>query len=125
MHTEILHKETGDSIASTIVSDGGKNAVYLISGEIKHEDDSVFDIINTTKLSGNPTSIRIDGLWFAVESGLKVFLKYRDHPYIIPLEGRSRIDLDWIGGIQGHNIDMVCRGTGTFFLVVDISKMGV
>ena len=125
MHTTLKHKETGDSITSTIISDGGKNTVYLVSGTITEEEDSVFDIIDTSKLAGNPRSIRIDGLLFAVESGLKVFIKYRDHPFIIPLEGRSKMELSWIGGIQGHEIDMVCKGTGSFFIVIDVSKMGV
>lgn len=125
MHTKLNHKETGDSITTTIISDGGKNTVYLISGSIEKENDSVFDIVNTSKLSGNPKSIRIDSLLFTIESGLKVFLKYRDQPYIIPLEGRSKIDLGWVGGVQGHEIDMVCKGVGSFFIVLDVSKMGV
>lgn len=125
MHTKLSHKKTGDSITSTIISDGGKNTVYLVSGTIKKEEDSVFDIVDTSRLAGNPSSIRIDGLLFTIESGLKVFLKYRDQPYIIPLEGRSKMDLGWIGGIQGHEIDMICKGTGSFFIVLDVSKMGV
>lgn len=124
-HTELVHKKTKDTITTTIVSDGGKNTVYLVSGTIDHEDDSVFDIIDMSKLAGNPTSIRMDGLLFTIESGLKVLLKYRNQPYVIPLEGRSKIDLGWVGGVTGHQIDMVCKGTGSFFLVIDVSKMGV
>jgi hypothetical protein len=124
LHRVLAHEETGDSITSTIVSDGVKNTVYLVSGTIKSEDDSVFDLIDTTRLEGKPRGLRIDGLMFTVESGLKLFLKYRDQPYIIPLEGRTKLDLGWVGGIQGHEIDMICQGTGSFFLVIDISKMG-
>jgi hypothetical protein len=56
---------------------------------------------------------------------LKVILHYRDQPYVIPLEGRSKMDLNWVGGVVGHEIEMVCKGTGAFFVVLDISKMGV
>lgn len=125
MHTTLNHLDTGDSISSSIISDGNKNTVYLVSGTIVEEADSVFDIIDTSKLAGKPSNIRIDGLLFTIESGLKIFLKYRNQPYIIPLEGRSKIDLGWVGGITGHEVDLICRGTGSFFLVIDISKMGV
>ena len=60
-----------------------------------------------------------------VESGLKVFIKYRNQPYILPLEGRSKIDLGWVGGLVGHEIDLVFKGKGSFFIVLDVSKMGV
>ena len=125
MHTKLLHKSTKDSVTTTIVSDGGKNTVYLVSGTIAHEDDSVFDIIDVSKLSGSPTGIRMDGLLFTIESGLKLILKYRNQPYVIPLEGRSKIDLGWVGGVTGHEVDLICKGTGSFFLVIDVSKMGV
>ena len=124
-HTKLVHKKTKDSVNISVVSDGPKNTVYLVSGTIEHEDDSVFDIIDVTQLSGKPTNIRLDGLLFSVETGLRVLLKYRDQSFVIPLEGRSKMDLGWVGGLTGHEIDMVCKGTGSFFLVIDISKMGV
>jgi hypothetical protein len=125
MHTKLLHKSTEDSITTSIVSDGGKNCVLLVTGTIKSEDDSVFDIIDTQKLSNNPTNIRLDSIVFMVETGLKVMLNYRDQPFVLPLEGRSKVDLGWVGGIVGREIDFVCKGVGSFFIVLDISKMGV
>ena len=125
MPRTITHDKTKDSVSVTTPSDGGKNTVYLVTGTIKHEADSVFDIIDLNKLAGNPTTMKLDGLQFAVESGLKLFLKYRNMPYIIPLEGRSKIDLGWVGGLLGHEVDLVCKGVGSFFLVIDCSKMGV
>ena len=125
MHIQLDHKETGDSITTTVVNDGPKNTIILISGTINDERDSVFDIIDVSKLAGNPTSMKIDTLVFTVESGLKLFLKYHKQPYILPLEGRSKIELEALGGIVGHEIDLICRGMGAFFLVLDISKMGV
>jgi len=125
MHLTLTHEETEDKITSTIVSDGMKNTVFLVSGTIDHEDDSVFDIIDLSRLAGSPSSIRMDGLLFTIESGLKLLLKYRNQPYVLPLEGRSKIDLGWVGGVTGHQIDLVCKGKGAFFLVVDVSKMGV
>ena len=125
MHNKLVHKETGDSISVTIASDGGKNTVLLVTGTILHEGDSSFDIIDTSVLTGKPTGLRLDSMVFLVESGLKVMLKYRDQPHIVPLEGRGRVDLDWIGGLIGHDLDLVCKGVGSFFIVLDISKMGV
>lgn len=85
----------------------------------------MFDIFDMSKLEGAPPTIRLDGLLYAIESGLKLFLKYRDMPYTIPLEGRNKMDLEWVGGLLGHEVDLVCKGTGSFFLVIDCSKMGV
>jgi len=125
MHKQIVHKETGDTITVSIAADGGKNIVLLVTGTIEHEDDSVFDAIDISRLSGSPSNIRLDSTVFMVESGLKVMLSYRNQPYVLPLEGRSKIDLGWVGGLIGHEIDMVFKGTGSFFIVLDISKMGV
>ncbi|CAB4132972.1 hypothetical protein UFOVP251_49 [uncultured Caudovirales phage] len=125
MHRKIVHEETQDVINVSIANDGGKNTVFLVTGVIKNENDSVFDIIDTSRLSGNPTNIRLDSTVFMIESGLKVFITYRNQPYVLPLEGRSKIDLGWVGGITGHEVDLIFKGTGSFFIVLDVSKMGV
>lgn len=125
MHAKLVHEATEDSINVSIVSDGGKNTVFLVTGTISSPEDSVFDIIDVARLSGKPSSVRLDSLVFMVESGLKVQVNYRNQPYVLPLEGRSKIDLGWVGGLIGHEIDMVFKGTGSFFIVLDISKMGV
>jgi hypothetical protein len=125
MHNTLVHEETKDSITVSIVSDGGKNTVLLVSGDIKHEDDSVFNAIDVSRLAGKPTNVRLDSTVFMVESGLKVFIKYRNQPYVLPLEGRSKIDLGWVGGLVGHEIALVFKGVGSFFIVLDVSKMGV
>ena len=125
MHNTLVHEGTGDSVTVSIVSDGGKNTVFLVSGTIKHEDDSVFNAIDVSRLSGNPNNVRLDSLVFMIETGLRVMVNYRNQPYVLPLEGRSKIDLGWVGGLTGHEIDLVFKGTGSFFIVLDISKMGV
>jgi hypothetical protein len=125
MHTKLVHKATGDTITVSVAADGGKNTVLLVTGTISHEDDSVFDAVDIGKLSGSPTNIRLDSTVFMVESGLKVILSYRNQPYVLPLEGRSKVDLGWVGGLTGHEIDLVFKGTGSFFIVLDVSKMGV
>ena len=125
MHSTLVHEATGDSVPVSIVSDGGKNTVFLVSGIIEHEDDSVFNAIDVSRLSGNPSNVRLDSLVFMIETGLRVMLNYRNQPYTLPLEGRSKIDLGWVGGLTGHEIDLVFKGTGSFFIVLDISKMGV
>ncbi|CAB4169870.1 hypothetical protein UFOVP907_26 [uncultured Caudovirales phage] len=125
MHSTLVHEATGDSVTVSIVSDGGKNTVFLVSGIIEHKDDSVFNAIDVSRLSGNPSNVRLDSLVFMIETGLRVMLNYRNQPYTLPLEGRSKIDLGWVGGLTGHEIDLVFKGTGSFFIVLDISKMGV
>jgi len=125
MHSTLVHEGTGDSVTVSIVSDGGKNTVFLVSGTIKHEDDSVFNAIDVSRLAGNPSNVRLDSLVFMIETGLRVMVNYRNQPYTLPLEGRSKIDLGWVGGLTGHEIDLVFKGTGSFFIVLDISKMGV
>jgi len=125
MHTKLVHEATQDSINVSIVSDGGKNTVFLVTGTIKHEDDSVFDIVDIKRLAGNPSNIRLDATVFMVETGLRVLLTYRNQPFVLPLEGRSKIDLGWVSGLIGHEIDMIFKGTGSFFIVLDVSKMGV
>ena len=125
MHNTLVHEGTGDSVTVSIVSDGGKNTVFLVSGTIEHEDDSVFNAIDVSRLAGNPSNVRLDSLVFMIETGLRVLVNYRNQPYVLPLEGRSKIDLGWVGGLTGHEIDLVFKGTGSFFIVLDISKMGV
>ena len=125
MHNTLVHEGTGDSVTVSIVSDGGKNTVFLVSGTIEHEDDSVFNAIDVSRLAGNPSNVRLDSLVFMIETGLRVMVNYRNQPYVLPLEGRSKIDLGWVGGLTGHEIDLVFKGTGSFFIVLDISKMGV
>jgi hypothetical protein len=124
-NTNLVDKKTEDSINISIVSDGGKNTVFLITGNIQSETDSVFDIIDVSKLAGNPTSVRLDSILFMVETGLRVITNYRNQPYTIPLEGRGKTDLSWVGGLTGHEVDMVFKGVGSFFIVLDVSKMGV
>ena len=125
MHTKLVHEKTNDSITVSLVSDGSKNSVFLVTGRIEHEDDSVFNALDVSRLSGSPTNVRLDSTVFMIESGLKVFINYRNQPYTLPLEGRSKIDLGWVGGLTGHEIDLVFKGTGSFFIVLDVSKMGV
>jgi len=125
LHSKLVHEATQDSINVSIVSDGGKNTVFLVTGTIKHEDDSVFDIVDIKRLAGNPSNIRLDATVFMVETGLRVLLTYRNQPFVLPLEGRSKIDLGWVSGLIGHEIDMIFKGTGSFFIVLDVSKMGV
>ena len=125
MHTTLVHEETKDSITISKVNDGSKTSIFIVSGVVKHEDDSVFNIVDVSKLSGNPTNIRLDSLTFSIESGLKAIVCYRNQPYTIPFEGRGKMDLETVGGLFGHEINLVLKGTGAFFMVLDVSKMGV
>ena len=125
MYTVLNDEATGDSITITKQMDGSKNTVLVVSGNIENEFDSVFSIIDLTTLVGTPTSLRLDNCAFLLESGLKCKITYKDMPYFIPLEGRGKLELDPFGGLAGHEIDMTLEGTGMFFIVLDISKLGV
>jgi hypothetical protein len=125
MHTTLVHEETKDSITISKVNDGSKTSIFIVSGVVEHEDDSVFNIVNVSELAGNPTNIRLDSLTFSIESGLKAIVCYRNQPYTIPFEGRGKMDLETVGGLFGHEINLVLKGTGSFFMVLDVSKMGV
>ena len=118
------HEETKDSISRTLISDGPKSTVFQVSGTIANEKDSTFDLLDLDMLEGNPKGMKLDTLVFSVESKLKLFLKYRDKPFIIPLEGRSRMEFGNFGGIVGKEIDLVCKGVGSFFLLMDVTKLG-
>ena len=82
---EFVDEVTEDRIHMHITNDGPRNTTIVYSGTIKHEDDSTFSIIDTSKLQGNPSNLRLDGLTFMVESGLKCILQYKDRPYVIPV----------------------------------------
>jgi hypothetical protein len=125
MNTTLIHKETKDSITICKVNDGSKTSIFVVSGEINHENDSVFNIINVSELSGKPNNVRLDSIIFSIESGLKAIVSYRNQPYTIPFEGRGKIDLETVGGLVGHEINLILKGTGSFFMVFDVSKMGV
>mgnify|MGYP006279184719 CR=1 FL=1 len=124
-HTVLNHEDTGDSIHCSICSDGVMSATYQLTGEINAEEDSLFYFCDLQKLAGNPKTVRLDGIQFFIESGLKVIIKYRDQPHILPLEGRGKQQFEWIGGLLGHDIELVCKGTGSFFIIFDVSKIGV
>ena len=131
MHTKLVHEATEDSITVSIVSDGGKNTVFLVTGIISSPEDSVFDIIDVARLGGKPSNVRLDSLVFMVESGLKVQINYRNQPYVLPLEGRSKIDLGWVDSLAilsswhrlyfKKGIDDIARLFG--FLVLSIGNL--
>lgn len=125
MHKVLRDEATEDCITITKQMDGGRNTILVISGHIKNEDDSTYSVIDLSNLAGCPTSMRLDNCAFLLESGLKCMLTYKDMPYFIPLEGRGKVELDAFGGIAGHEIDMTLKGTGMFFVILDISKLGV
>lgn len=59
----ITHRGTGDSITSALVNDGPKNTVFLVSGTIKSDKDSQFDLVDTGRLQGtNGMVVAVHGL---------------------------------------------------------------
>lgn len=103
--------------------DGHKNVVYIVSGEVKK--DTMSHVTSVESLSPKPQSLRLDNIIYAVEDGLKAFLRLQGTGHVIPLEGRGRLLFEDMGGLIGNDIDLETRGIGTLFLMLDISKMGV
>lgn len=117
---------TEDSITVTRTLDGGKNTVFAVSGNIKNEQDSTFVPIEIEDLVGNPTSLRLDNLVWLLDNNLTCIISYEDEPYFLPLANRSgRLELDKLGGLKGHQLRFTFKGTGTFMIFLDISKLGV
>jgi hypothetical protein len=125
MHNTLKDETTADTITVSKQLDGNKNTVVVLSGTIKDKRDSTFKVINVEDLCGRPTGLRLDNIIFVIETGLKVHLSYEDVPYILPLEGRGKCELDPIGGLAGHKVKCTFKGIGAFFISLDISKLGV
>ena len=58
MRKTLIDEVTQDGITITKTMDGGKNTVLAISGQIKDERDSTYDIVDIHDLLGNPKSLR-------------------------------------------------------------------
>lgn len=125
MRKTLTNEATQDSITVTKILDGNKNTVLVVSGSIKSEEDSTFDLIEEGQLLGNPKSLRLDSAAFLIEAGLKFIITYKNEPYFLPFEGKGKLELDSFGGLQGHELLGTLVGTGRFFIVLDISKIGV
>lgn len=125
MKTTLTHESTQDSITVFKLLDGQKNTVIAISGTIVNKEDSDFLPIELNQLGGNPKSLRLDNIAFLVQNGLLVLLTYLDEPYILPIEGKGKLELDKMIGIPGHQLKFTFMGTGSFFIILDISKLGV
>lgn len=125
MKKTLTHEKTNDSIVVSKLLDGQKNTVIAISGTILSKEDSDFLPIDLTELGGNPKSLRLDNVAYLVQNGMSVILEYLDEPYILPFEGKGKLELDKMIGLPGHELKFTFKGAGSFFLVLDISKLGV
>lgn len=125
MHTPLVDEATKDTITVTKVQDGSKNTVIAISGNIKDKRDSTFFPIDTSKMTGVPKNLRLDNLHFLIETGLRVIISYDDQPFFLPIEGRGKFEIDKLGGLTGHQINLTFKGVGCFMIMLDISKMGI
>jgi len=105
--------------------DGHKNVVYIVSGTIDAKSEKKYHITSIDVLDPRPSAIRLDNLIYAVEDGLKAFLKWQGTDHIVPLEGRGRLLFEDMGGLSGVDIDLEVKGVGALFLMLDISKLGV
>jgi len=120
--TDALDKNT---ITITKTGDGAKNTIFVVSGTVLDERDLTYFLVGVEGLQGNPKSLRLDSAAFLIESGLKCIVSYKNEPYFLPFEGKGKLELDHFGGLPGHDLQLTVRGTGTFFIMLDISKLGV
>lgn len=120
--TEDLAK---DSITITKTGDGPKNTFLVVSGTVLDERDLTYFLIGLHELAGEPKSLRLDSAAYIIESGLKCIISYKNEPYIIPLEGKGKLELDSFGGLAGHDLQLTVKGQGAFFIMLDISKLGI
>jgi hypothetical protein len=118
-------KGTKDAISITKHLDGARNTILYVSGNIKSEVDSTFSLVDLEELVGCPKSLRLDNICFLIEDGLRILLSYKDEPYILPLSGKGKVELDPFGGLIGHDMNITLKGVGAFFISIDISKLGV
>ena len=81
----------------------------VITGTGLEEPLPHIQILDITKLTGDPKALRLTGLTFAVEKGLALFLWWDDgkkDTLILPVvEGQGRLDLESIGGLHNPRRD--------------------
>jgi len=105
--------------------DGHKNVVYIVSGRKIPNGKPIQITDKSAMLPKEPEGLRLDSIEFAIESGTKIILGWHDDEYLLPLEGRGKLDFQWFDGIQGDDIHMTVTGEGVVFIVLDLSKIGV
>ena len=105
--------------------DGHKNVVYIVSGR-KINNDGPLQLTNREDMHPiTPRSLRLDAVEFSIEQGTKCILSWNDEAYLLPIEGRGKLDFGWFDGIQGDEIYLNVIGDGVVFIVLDLSKIGV
>jgi hypothetical protein len=107
-----------------MVRDGHKNVACVVSGETETSGERV-QVTDVSSMNPRPRALRLDAVEFAVEGGVKCFLRWQGTAHVLPLEGRGKLDLEWFGGLSGEEIHLETEGVGALFLVLDISKVGV
>jgi hypothetical protein len=96
-----------------------------------------FRIVDVDKLKDSPVSLRLTDIIHSVQTGLTVYLWWEEEDggsLIIPIEGRGRLDLSPMLGIQnprnegwtGHVTLTTSRAEGkSFFVGLEFAKVRV
>lgn len=120
----------------TIPRDGTEVQVHIHSSS--ESELAPWTFLDIGELTGGPTSLRLIDCVFALEGDMTVYLWWDDaagDTLILPLEGRGRLDLSPIGGIQnprnegwtGHvQLTTAHKSPGTlksFFLGLEFAKV--
>src|SRR5674476_1587607 len=101
-----------NDITITKTGDGPKNTFLVVSGTVLDERDFTYFLIGLDELQGVPKSLRLDSAAYIIESGLKCIISYKNEPYLIPFEGKGKLELDPFGGLPGHDLQLTVKGKG-------------
>ncbi len=126
-----------NSVVSTVVHDGERNAIVIVTGTLDTSDLAVTDITTIANLNPVPTLVRLDRLQYSVEDGISCLLWWHNTSdgLIMPVEGRGLLDFCWAGGYNNPqaagytgNIRLSTvgwSGVKHFTLILDLVKQGV
>ena len=89
-----------NSVVATLVHDGGRNAVYNLTGILDTADYAVTPFTDISVLVPRPKMLRLDHMFYSVEDGISVRFYWESIPNVLifPVEGRGKADFDWFGG---------------------------
>ena len=127
-----------NSVISTVIHDGARNAIIEVTGILDTSDVTQTDITTIANLVPVPTTVRIEKIQFAIEDGISCMLWWHDTAgttLIVPLTGRGKLTAEWFGGYNNPknagytgNIQMSTAGfSGVkhFSLLLELIKQGV
>jgi len=107
---------------ATLTRNGPKNVVVIVQG------DGEGEYTLHPKSLGGCTSIKLDQIIYAIESGVKIRLAWTEDGVLLPLEGRGFLNYDSVESLQassiGQGLTVQAQGSGVYHIVLDLTKQG-